>query len=67
MKKNKYLPIGSVVVLNDGEMKIMITGRDQIRITDNAEFDYIVCIYPDGVDGENVVLFRKYFNFRKHF
>lgn len=55
------------MVLNDGEMKIMITGRDQIRITDNAEFDYIGCIYPDGVDGENVVLFRKYFNFRKHF
>lgn len=58
MKKNKYLPIGSVVVLKDGEMKIMITGREQIRITDNAEFDYIGCIYPDGVDGENVVLFN---------
>lgn len=58
MKKNKFLPIGSVVVLNGGEMKVMITGRQQIRTTDNTEFDYVGCIYPDGVDGENVLLFN---------
>ena len=58
MKKNKLLPIGSVVVLNGGEMKVMITGRQQIRTTDNTEFDYVGCIYPDGVDGENVLLFN---------
>ncbi len=58
MKKNKYLPIGSVVILNGGELKVMITGRQQIRTTDNKEFDYVGCIYPDGIDGDNVLLFN---------
>ena len=58
MAKNKYLPIGSVVILNEGELKVMITGRQQLRLSDQQEFDYIGCVYPDGVDGENVFLFN---------
>ncbi|MBC8557478.1 DUF4176 domain-containing protein [Jutongia hominis] len=58
MKKNKYLPIGSVVILKEGELKVMITGRQQVRTTDNTEFDYVGCLYPQGTDGENVLLFN---------
>lgn len=58
MKKNKYLPIGSVVILKEGELKVMITGRQQVRTTDNQEFDYVGCLYPQGTDGENVLLFN---------
>lgn len=43
-----YLPIGSIVLLKNGQKKIMIYGRRQRRITDNYEYDYIACLYPEG-------------------
>ena len=48
-----YLPIGSVVLLKEGQKKIMIYGRCQRRIADNIEYDYIACLYPEGNIGED--------------
>ncbi|MBQ8741956.1 MAG: DUF4176 domain-containing protein [Clostridia bacterium] len=43
-----YLPIGSIVILKSGQKKIMIYGRRQRRVTDEHEYDYIACLYPEG-------------------
>lgn len=43
----EYLPIGSIVLLNNGTKKVMIYGRRQM----NAEkkiFDYVAYLYPEG-------------------
>ena len=49
MKYEKFLPIGTVVLLKNATKKVMITGfyvkvdgKDQV-------FDYTGCIYPEGV------------------
>lgn len=44
----KYLPIGTVVVLNNGTKKIMIYGRKQLAADDGVEYDYVACLYPEG-------------------
>lgn len=42
------LPIGSVVILKNGNKMIMIYGHKQIRIEDRVKYDYIGCFYPEG-------------------
>ena len=37
----EYLPLGTVVVLKNGQKKIMIYGRKQISIKTKVEYDYI--------------------------
>lgn len=50
----EYLPIGSVVLLKNGEKKVMIYGRRQRRVTEvDKEYDYIACLYPEGNIDEN--------------
>jgi len=44
----EYLPIGSVVLLNDGEKSIMIYGRKQIHAETEELYDYVACLYPEG-------------------
>lgn len=44
----EYLPLGTVVVLKNGQKKIMIYGRKQISIKTKVEYDYIACLYPEG-------------------
>ena len=44
----EYLPIGSVVLLIDGEKTIMIYGRKQIFAETNEVYDYVACLYPEG-------------------
>ena len=44
----KLLPIGSVVLLENGEKKIMIYGRKQLAKVNNQEYDYVACLYPEG-------------------
>ncbi len=57
--EEKFLPIGSVVLLKGGEKKVMITGycsvdRDQI----NKVYDYNGCVYPEGfLKSDQVCLF----------
>lgn len=52
----KYLPIGSVVLLKGGEKKIMITGFASISPdTGDRIFDYSGCIFPEGFISYNQV------------
>ena len=45
-----YLPIGSVVLLEDGEKKLMITGFCTIPEESPDEvYDYCGCLFPEGV------------------
>lgn len=49
-KYDKYLPIGSVVLLENANKRVMITG---FCVTPNdgksPMYDYIACLYPEGV------------------
>lgn len=48
--KDKYLPIGSVVLLNGGTKKLMVTGFCTVTNENPDEmYDYCGCIYPEGV------------------
>jgi len=59
MKKSNLLPLGSIVVLNEGEKKLMIYGRCQIVAESKEEFDYIACLWPEGnLDVEFMYLFN---------
>lgn len=47
--RDKFLPIGSVVLLSGGTKKAMITGFCSISDDDKTKiYDYCGCIYPEG-------------------
>jgi len=50
MKVNadQLLPIGSVVLLKDGEKRLMIFGIDQVNPETEEAFDYSGVLYPEG-------------------
>lgn len=51
------LPIGSVVLLNEVEKKLMIIGI--LQRNGEEVFDYVGCPYPEGLlDSENLFLFN---------
>ena len=60
MNKEKYLPIGSVVLLKEARKRVMITGFiAQSKQTGKQIFDYIGCLYPEGVvSSEQNLLFN---------
>ena len=46
----KYLPIGTVVLLKEGKKKLMITGFAVSSYETKGEiYDYMGCLYPEGV------------------
>ncbi len=48
MKYEKYLPIGSVVILKEAQKRMMIIGF--CCESENKEtYDYAGCLYPEGV------------------
>lgn len=48
--EEKYLPIGSVVLLKNSEKKLMITGFCCVgRENSNKIYDYSGCMYPEGI------------------
>ena len=51
MEIKELLPIGSVVLLEGGEKKLMIFGVKQTA--NDEEFDYIGVIYPEGNMGND--------------
>lgn|SRR5699024_4758448 len=56
------LPIGSVVYLKEGTQKVMILSRAPLVTTDEGEqlmFDYAGCMYPSGLEPDNVLYFNK--------
>ena len=44
----EYLPLGTIVILKEGEKAIMIYGRKQLHATTREEYDYVACLYPEG-------------------
>ena len=57
-ERQPYLPIGSVVLLKNARKRVMIYGR-KIKAQDEEKvYDYLGCLYPEGVlDSEKVILF----------
>lgn len=60
MKREKYLPIGTVCLLKDATKKIMIIGFvAKGKETKDKIYDYIGCIYPEGMlSSEQNLLFN---------
>ncbi len=52
--KEKYLPIGTVVMLENGKKELMITGY-LISESNNPSvvYDYSGCLYPEGIISSN--------------
>ena len=44
----ELLPVGSVVLLKDGEKRLMIYGIKQFNKEKNESYDYVGCLYPEG-------------------
>jgi len=52
----KYLPIGTVVMLQGGKKRVMITGFCTVANDKQDKlFDYSGCLYPEGVIESNLV------------
>ena len=59
MKYEKYLPIGSVVLLKNGKKRLMITGFCVIPNDGDKEYDYSGCLYPEGMlSSEEIAVFN---------
>ena len=59
--QEKYLPLGTIVILKNMKKRLMITGFCQIEKEDDKEtrYDYCGCMYPEGHIGfKNVILFN---------
>lgn len=59
--QEKYLPIGTVVILKGGKKKVMITGFISVAVEAGNEkvYDYSGCIYPEGfLSSDQVCLFN---------
>ena len=55
-KGEKYLPIGTVVLLKDATKRVMITGFASMSPeTGELVFDYSGCMYPEGFLNYNEV------------
>ncbi len=49
---DKYLPVGSVVLLKGGKKRVIIIGRDRRDEAGEKSWDYLACLYPEGFLGE---------------
>ena len=46
----KYLPIGSVILLKNGQKRLMIVGYAQVYLKDKKNvYDYMGVVYPEGM------------------
>ena len=57
MGNEKYLPIGTVVMLKGGKKRVMIIGF--CGVAEEAKdkvFDYSGCMYPEGIISSNQIL-----------
>ncbi len=48
----ELLPLGSIVVLNNGYKKLMVIGRKQLQGVEEKLWDYMGILYPEGYLGE---------------
>ena len=58
--KEKFLPIGTVVLLKEGTKRLMITGYCMAAPeSSNTIFDYAGCLFPEGfILDQKVALFN---------
>ncbi len=57
MIPDKYLPIGTIVMLKGGKKRVMICGFLSInQDTPEKVYDYSGCLYPEGVISTNQTL-----------
>ncbi|MCI8394221.1 MAG: DUF4176 domain-containing protein [Bacilli bacterium] len=58
--KDKFLPIGTVVLLKGGSKRIMITGYCSVEEKNpNKIYDYNGCIFPEGyLKSDQICLFN---------
>ena len=47
------LPLGSVILLKDGQKRLMNFGIKQVNNDDQKTYDYIGCLYPEGHIGQD--------------
>ena len=52
MEIKKLLPIGPVVLLEEGKKRLMIYGIKQTEQETQQEYDYIGVVYPEGNMGQ---------------
>lgn len=56
----ELLPIGSVVLLNNGKKSLMIIGVLQHSKDDNTRYDYLAVLHPEGhINNESFFLFNQ--------
>lgn len=55
--KRDLLPIGSVVLLKEGEKRLMICGRIQVQGGSDEIYDYSACLYPEGITSSDSMYF----------
>ncbi len=54
MKLEKYLQLGTIVLLKDAKKRMMIIGYEAVTDeSDGKTYDYIGCLYPEGVMESN--------------
>jgi len=57
MNNEKYLPVGTVVMLQNGSKRLVITGFCGVGAEDkNKMYDYVGCLYPEGFLSSNQTL-----------
>jgi len=55
----QLFPIGTVVLLEGGEKRLMIYGILPVNSDDGKTYDYIACLYPEGfIDNDHCFLFN---------
>jgi len=59
-KSKELLPLGSIVYLEGGTVKVMIVGRGAVLEQEgtNVYSDYVGVIYPRGINPENAAFFN---------
>ena len=56
----EFVPVGSVVMLNCGNKRVMICGRIQAQAGTDVIYDYSACYYPEGIlDPKSMFFFNR--------
>ena len=61
-KKQELLPLGSIVLLEEGLQKLVVVGRGAVytdQVTGKDTFaDYMAALYPTGLNPETTIFFN---------
>ncbi len=63
--KDKFLPIGTIVSLNNVTKDLMITGYSCMSGVNNTIYDYSGCFYPEGMLTANTSIAFNHSNIKK--